>query len=224
MKQPKFLILFLCAFIVACSESEPEATNTVISFGIDPASLPAEQQATYNGQGIELTNAWEVIDENEKNHSKSEIHISDGNLQIKRFFFVGMEENAVFSWAMTEANIWINALVYSSDMQALDNGVYTYLESDRDLMSGSNYFAFADVHVDFNQDQEFNSSERMDVVDGTLTINGSSPNYTMTFDLQLENGASVNATYTGSFVTRSQLPSLPFLNGNMSTTSEGILY
>lgn len=51
----------------------------------------------------------------------------------------------------------------------------------------------------------------MDVADGTLETNGSFPNYTMTFDFVLENGASVNGTYPGSFESRSQLPLPPFL-------------
>ena len=210
MNQAKLPILFFCAFIVACSESDPDTSNRMISFGIDPADLPADRQATYNGQGIELTNAWEVIDENRGTHSISEIHISDGDLKVKRFFFEGMEENAAVFWDVTDGNIWINAYVYSSDIEALDNGVYTYLESSSDLVAGSNHIALADVSVDFNQDQEFGSSERMDVVDGTINISGSSPNYTMTFDFVLENGASVNGTYSGTFNLRSQLQSLPF--------------
>jgi len=222
MNQSTFSIMLLCAFLCACESSDstdPNAVNSTqtINFASDPSTLPADKQAAYNGQGIELTNAWEVIDEDKDNHSLSEVHISDGTLRAKRFFFVGMEENAVYTWDMTDANIWVNALLYSSDLQALDNGVYIYIESPSNIVAGSNFFALADVYVDFNQDQEFNTSERIDVTGGTLTVSGTSPMYKMDFDLVLENGASVNGTYSGNFTTRSQLPKLPFLDSGQAT-------
>ena len=99
--------------------------------------------------------------------------------------------------------VGLGLTVFSSDESNLEAGDYQFIdvnseEFTNDNVAGMNFFSGSFL-LDENNDKQLDDSDEIDVNGGTVTITGTQPNYTVIFDLTLENGKTVKGNYSGTF-------------------------
>jgi hypothetical protein len=55
------------------------------------------------------------------------------------------------------------------------------------------------ISSDINASIDATSTQEIDVKSGSVTVSGTKPNYTLTYDLVLENNNTVKGSYSGNF-------------------------
>lgn len=121
---------------------------------------------------------------------------------------VGTNENHYeFNFAISDGNIIYNSssssfqysnsseFIYSFGAAALGNQFRTGIFEFRDVIDATpngNFF-FSGTFVDITNSDQFS------VTDGTITISGTSPDYTLEFDLTLTGSRAMTGAFVGTF-------------------------
>ena len=106
-------------------------------------------------------------------------------------------------WDPSEASIEVLATLYSPGTATFQTGTFEVQEvSDiNDSSLADSYFITAAyVAVDTDGNKELIKSERINVTGGTIKVDGERPNYKVTYNLKLEDGGTLQGTYSGEYL------------------------
>jgi hypothetical protein len=188
----KNLMLILLAIVVSIASCKPERND------------PPENTIEYNSTIYNITNGA-FIDHGSSNyygtadtHYDNDFYITDG-----AFVYNNTGE-------ITDANgkIVIAAYLSSYGTSSFKTGTYTFIDdandsSLTDAQTKSKYenkyfFTEAIVAISDNNSSLVNANPIF-VTSGTIIVEGTKPNYTLKYDLILDNGNTVKGMYNGTF-------------------------
>ena len=127
-------------------------------------------------------------------HSEFSFSFADGPITVSA------EPNSYYGFETENASIAIS-LSATSLGNTFQSGVYQYDENFGLTPPDFSFFDDLTINIDGNNDGDFNDSEDtyLNAVGGSLTVNGTSPNYTIVFDVTLSNNEQFQYTYNGGF-------------------------
>ena len=153
----------------------------------------------YGGSSRLLSNGILELYEAEGYHYNYDITLTDGSF-FPISYFVGDFLYTYWAAGSDEAEIYAELFAAGATFQP---GTFTYAPPTSGpgspLRPGQNYFEEAYVGVDLNGDKEIGENEELQVTGGTLTVAGSPPNLSVSFDVQLTNGLRAQGAYSGEF-------------------------
>lgn len=166
-----FLTLSIASLLIFSSCGNDDSTQDIINeLFFDGTSLVGEE-------GIAVDRGQE------ENHYELSFAISDGNINYNASsggFQFSTSSKFIFSFGARSLG--------SSQFSA---GTFEF-RSVIDAVPDANYF-FSGVLVDID------NSNTHSVTDGTITISGSSPDYTLQFDVTFTDGKTLTGAFVGTF-------------------------
>jgi hypothetical protein len=128
-------------------------------------------------------------------------------------FFATDGNLVVSNGELTDIKGKMTVYVYleSFGITSFNTGTYTYLSGEGDgaltntqlttKYQNKSFMAAGAVYIssDINASIDATSTQEIDVKSGSVTVSGTKPNYTLTYDLVLENNNTVKGSYSGNF-------------------------
>lgn len=195
-KYIKFTALFLVGSIMlSCTEEEdlkPTATN---SFTYSGNEYPLNDGYITEPGNRDPLNRPDDVD---ASHYALFFHITDGVYEITP----DPNNPVVGDVDHVNAKYVLYLPLYYSSTSTFGNGEFTYVNEEtatRDEIKNKSVFADASVWFDENGDGDWTYYEALKAVDGTVTAEGKDRNYTLFFELQLEDGRTLKGSYTAEF-------------------------
>jgi hypothetical protein len=186
------LIASFCLTFNSCKKDdpEPEVKNQVEYNGTKSTLVSGAyiDFGTYNYYGTTPT------------HLNYDFFATDGNLVVS-------------NGELTDIKGKMTVYVYleSFGTTSFNTGTYTYLSGEGDgaltntqlttKYQNKSFMAAGAVYIssDINASIDATSTQEIDVKSGSVTVSGTKPNYTLTYDLVLENNNTVKGSYSGNF-------------------------
>lgn len=195
MKSTRFLklstLLLTGAMLFSCSDDDedkgPAATNSF----------------TYSGNEFEIKDGfiddsgeWELIDDPDgftPSHYLYVFHMTDGTFELT--------PNSYYAESNAEYVVYLS-LFYSSTT-TFGTGEYSFVDPDnatendlknKPVFTGSIWF-----DQNGNGERDWSTEDDLEAVGGTVTVSGSDKNYTLHFELQLEDGKTLKGSYGAEF-------------------------
>ncbi|MVO09700.1 hypothetical protein GOQ30_11070 [Flavobacterium sp. TP390] len=182
----KLLVFTLSILLLSCSKDDNDDSNQ------------SSTRLAVNGKSYEISKATAVDNYrfSSESHAEFDFLMTNGNLTILA------EPMSYFGFEATNASILLNVQMFSYN-SSFSNGVYTYVQNG-DMLNpqpSSNFFNQLGIQIDGNNDNDFNDLEDsyLTATDGTVTVSGTSPNYTLAIDVTLSNNENFRYTYSGGF-------------------------
>lgn len=95
------------------------------------------------------------------------------------------------------------AELFSPGTSGFQTGTFNYVDDfdiEQSDIDGEFIFFASDLILDSNNDGVIDESDTEDaVVSGSITVSGSGTNYTITYDVELESGKTINTSFSGNF-------------------------
>lgn len=152
--------------------------------------------ATVNGHRFTITDAKATDNYHfyYTTHSEFEFALSDGTIDVTAI------PQSVYGFETQNASINIS-LSASSLGNTFQNGTYQFDENMESEPPAFSFFDDLTIYIDGNGDHDFYDPQDtiLDAVSGTVTFSGTSPNFTVVFDVILSNGEHFQYTYNGGF-------------------------
>jgi hypothetical protein len=169
------LILLLGLFTASCSEDDaeeelaPSVTNSV----------------AYNGQTYEIKNGLILNYGSNASHYNNDIIVSDGTFSMEE------TENGTFALYLE---------LYSAGTSGFQPGTFQFAEEDDDVAESTSFFtANSGLIIETNADGVVDDGDEViHITAGTVTVSGSGTDYTLVYDVTLENGKTLKGGYAGS--------------------------
>lgn len=139
------------------------------------------------------------------NHYNVDVKITDGVFTPVDIYIGTIP---ITYWYFGGDTVRLDLELYAPGRTEFNTGTFNYTalsEDDiEDVPNLANEFLFLDseVGLDLNGDGEVDTetgSELFAVTDGTITVEGNFPDFRIAFDLELENGQSVNGNFQTEF-------------------------
>lgn len=112
-------------------------------------------------------------------------------------YYLTDDANLTTGSEQVNGTILIYMELFSSGATEFRTGTFSY-NSSTDI-EGQNFFRFADVLVDANNDNILDDTDTyMEAIGGTVTVSGTNPNFTVAYDLSFPNNKKLVGSYTGA--------------------------
>jgi hypothetical protein len=113
-------------------------------------------------------------------------------------FFITDDADLSIGSEQVNGKILIYLELFSAGDTGFKTGTFTY-NSSSDI-ADQPFFRYADVSVDINNDGILEFEEGlMEVIGGHVTVSGTSPDFTVSYDLLLPNNKKLLGRYSGSY-------------------------
>lgn len=182
----KLLVFILSTLLFSCSKDDNENSDQ------------SSTSLAVNGKSYEISKATAVDNYrfSSNSHAEFDFLMTNGTLTILA------EPMSYFGFEATNASILLNVQMFSNNT-TFSNGVYTYLQNG-DILNpqpASNFFSQLGIQIDGNNDNDFNDTQDiyLTAIAGTVSVLGTSPNYTLSIDVTLSNNENFRYTYNGGF-------------------------
>jgi hypothetical protein len=182
----KLLIFTLSLLFFSCSKDDNENSNQ------------SSTSLEVNGQSYDISKATAVDNHrySSDSHAEFDFLMTNGNLTILA------EPMSYFGFEATNASILLNVQMFSNNTE-FSNGVYTYIQNGNisNPLPGSNFFSQLGIQIDGNNNNDLNDPQDryLTATSGTISVSGTSPNYTLEIDVILSNNENFRYTYSGGF-------------------------
>ncbi|NHN25428.1 hypothetical protein FIA58_007045 [Flavobacterium jejuense] len=182
----KLLVFTLSILLFSCSKDDNDDSNQ------------ASTRLAVNGKSYDISKATAVDNYrfSSDSHAEFDFLMTNGTLNILA------EPMSYFGFEATNASILLNVQMFSNNT-SFSNGVYTFVQNGNilDPQPASNFFSQLGIQIDGNNDNDFNDIEDiyLTATAGTVSVLGSSPNYTLAIDVTLSNNENFTYTYNGGF-------------------------
>ena len=184
----KFLTLlaFASLFIISCSkddDDDDDANNNTVVYDGTSYTMVDGLVSDYG--------SYDPIDLGTASHYNIDFAIVDAVL-------VQVTEGDYTYWNPGEnTTIWAYAELFSSGTASFQTGTFVFIDYDTataESIEGKIFFTDVEVGViSGTSELEFEATA------GTVTVSGSGTNYTISFDITLENGKKLTGGYSGVF-------------------------
>lgn len=138
------------------------------------------------------------------NYHNTDVVLTDGSLNVT---YINLGGFLAAQWYPENYGISLDFSLYAPPGEALPTGRYTFggLREDdvRDdpAKAGGMYHAASFITLDTNGNKDWDSSDTdIAVTGGFVEVGGTYPDYAVTFDLQLEDGNSLQGSYQGEYL------------------------
>lgn len=182
MKKLSILLLVSIFSLSSCS-SDDNNNNSSSNLNIDGQNFTiTDAKATDNYRFYYDT------------HSEFEFSFADGPITVSA------EPDSYYGFETENASLSMS-LAMSSLGNTFQNGVYQFDENFDINPPSFSFFDSFTIYVDGNNDNDFfDAADKIFyAVGGTVTVSGTAPNYTLVFDVTLNNGDDFQYTYNGGF-------------------------
>ena len=186
-----FAVFFLALAVFSCSD-DGDGDSVVPS---------AKNQVTYKNTQYPLENGladvYGTIDSD--NHYNIDFSVSDG-LFIP--FLTDLGTGILINlWTISDGTIEVAAELYSPGTDGFKNGTFAYSSLSNDEVNdasfiGKYFFNEAYVAIDVNGDGDLAEDEEIAVTGGTIEVSGTSPQYTLVYDLILADGETLQGSFS----------------------------
>jgi hypothetical protein len=113
-------------------------------------------------------------------------------------FFITDDADLSVNSEQVNGKILIYLELFSAGEAGFKTGTFTYNSSSN--IDEQSFFSYADVSVDTNNDGILDFEEGlMEVIGGSVTVSGSSPDFTISYDLLLPNNKNLLGSYSGTY-------------------------
>lgn len=172
-------LMLLCGlFMISCSEDNPE----------DDINPSVTNAVLYDGTTYQINRGLIEDYGPDNSHYNYDMILTDGTIGDNDV------DNETFIFYLE---------LFSAETSGFKTGTFTYVYEEElsEMEAGKSYFTSnSSLYIDVNNDGIVNDDdEEISVTGGTLTISGSGANYTLVYDLTLENGKTLKGGYEGSF-------------------------
>jgi hypothetical protein len=184
---------FSCASAASCyfTKAECDESNECNGSDEDQGSLDVMNQIVVGSNTFTLREGW--LDFGEEGYQYADLVLSEGDIEL----FTTILDGVQYTWPIAvRASVAVSAELYYPGLN-FTNGTYVYSEGHP---SGQYTFGEGYVELDQNGDRDFSDDEQIAIVSGTIEIQGTASNYSVTINVQLANGLNARGTYTGSFL------------------------
>jgi hypothetical protein len=186
MKKLLFLAISITLFLTSCSQSSSD--NSVITptpttgFSIDGTTY-----SNFNGKVVDNYHFSSTTE------SSFKFIFSDGSINVSA------APASYCGFTTSNASMAVNLDVFSSDTTILP-GTYNFYNGSSSS-APSSYFRSFSIYLDKNGNHSFNDAQDKvySATGGTVTISGTSPNYTIGINVTLNNGNNFQYTYNSGF-------------------------
>ena len=193
-------LTLLCAFLlgmmglISCSNDEAEAPNEAA----DPNEVRYARTSYILQQGL-----LNFIISNDNYHN-TDVVLTDGSLNVTSINLGGFLAE---QWYPENYSISLDFSLYAPPGETFPTGRYAFggLREDdvRDdpAKAGGRYHAASFITLDTNGNKDWDDPDTdIAVTGGFVEVAGAYPDYTLTFDLQLEDGNKVQGSYQGEYL------------------------
>ncbi len=127
-------------------------------------------------------------------HSEFAFSFADGPITVSA------EPSSFYGYEPANASFTMSLSMVSLG-NTFQNGVYQFDENFDIDPPAISFFDHFTIYVDGNNDNDFfdSADKVLSAVNGTITVSGTAPNYTLAFDVTLSNGDNFEYTYNGGF-------------------------
>lgn len=180
----KFSLFLFASLFTLSSCSEDESSNSSSN------SLTIDGQ-TFNINDAKATDNYHFYYDT---HSEYSFALADGPITVIA------EPDSFYGFETENASIAISLSMVSFG-NTFGNGVYVFDEGLWSDPPASSFFDSLSINIDGNNDNDFNdmADKHFYATSGTITVSGSAPNYTLVFNVILNNGNTFQYTYNGGF-------------------------
>ena len=162
--------LFCLLLTIACKEDEEDAPANVLRY---------DDKAYTIVKGYILDFGEDVL------HYNYRFLLTDGIADIGTV-------------SVENGNVLLVADLFSSGTAGFQTGSFQF--NDTGNVSGKNYFEYAAITTDTNQDGVLNDEDQtFNATAGTIVVSGAPGNYTLDYNITLENGKTAYGKYSGAF-------------------------
>jgi hypothetical protein len=173
-----------------------DGDDTITPTGTNQVAYDNTSYSLENG----LANDYGTIDSD--NHYNIDFSVSDG-LFIPFLVDIGTGI-LVQLWSVSEGTIEVHAELYSPGPDGFKTGTFAYTPLPEDEIEdpsliGQYFFQDAYVAVDADGDQVLSEDEEITVTGGTIEVSGTSPRYTVMYNLALANGKTLRGSFSDEF-------------------------
>jgi len=180
--------MFTC--LVSCDKSDENED-------ISPIGEP--NRLVFDEQSYTLENGLLLNRKESGNHYKINFMVTDGAFTAVDVFIGNVP---ITYWYFIGETVSLDLRLFAPGTTNFNIGTFNYSElSEDDLgenldLADEFLFTKSQVGLDVNNDGEVeDETELFDVTGGTITVEGSFPDFRIVFDLVLENGQSVSGNY-----------------------------
>ncbi|MCC9166929.1 hypothetical protein [Pontibacter harenae] len=159
----------------------------------DNATPSLDDKVEYDGQTYNLRTG--VVEDygtgDVEGHYNYDFYVTDGTLVVE-------DDEAA---SLENAKILVYTELFSSGEAAFTTGTFTFVQdAESSQANGKHVFENAEVIVDSNNDNILDENDDVfEATGGTVTVSGSNNNYTLDFNLTLNNGKTARGNYSGNF-------------------------
>lgn len=184
------------AIFVSCSSDDE-----------DTAEPEVKKSFTYDEKEYELKsgviNDYGDVDplySYEPTHFNYDFSITDGE-----YIFTEKSENSDYDYfELKNASVEVYFELFYPSISTFEAGTFEFISEEEitvDKIKNKAFFSHVEVWFDDNGNRKRDEIEDrwIDAVGGTVTIAGSGKNYTLVYELQLENGKTLQGEFTGEF-------------------------
>ncbi|MCC9166928.1 hypothetical protein [Pontibacter harenae] len=199
------LCLLLAGFtFVSCSKDDDEDTtpslNNQIEYNGTTYNIQTGIIEDWGSVGLSDGDEDLYISNDNVTHYNYDVSITDGTLQANSD---GELENV-------GATVFVYAELLSPGTTNFTTGTFSYIEYEDDLTqeqidakyNNKSFFEDAYIVIDANGNGTLDASDASSIAyatGGTITVSGSNNNYTVDYNLTLDNGRTIVGSYSGDF-------------------------
>lgn len=157
----------------------------------DKLDTGLNNQLEYNGTKYALKSGFVTDYGSDEAHYNYDFELADGTFDNE-----GDSDNST---------VEVYFELYSSGSSSFKTGTFQFITATDDdeitdaKFSNKNFFSYGDILIDKNSDMEFDDNEVIEVTGGTVIVSGTARNYTVEFDVSLEDGKKAKGKFSGSF-------------------------